>query len=74
VSERPETDDEGIEQDSGEAADDGAGPRGSSDSSSAPGTSSSNPGPLHAVLTRVLEVSSWTLKFSLVYKETRELI
>lgn len=49
ASEKPETDDEGIEQDSGDGTDDGAVPK-------VPPFSFDS-GPLYAIITKVIEVS-----------------
>jgi hypothetical protein len=50
VSERPETDDEGIEQDSGDGTDDSA--------VSKVQPFSFDSGPLHTIITKVIEVGS----------------
>jgi hypothetical protein len=55
ASEKPETDDEGIEQDSGDGTDDGA-------VSKVPPFSFDS-GPLHAIITKVIEVRSRHFRF-----------
>jgi hypothetical protein len=58
ASEKPETDDEGIEQDSGDGTDDGA-------VSKVPPFSFDS-GPLYAIITKVIEVRSRHTLFALI--------